>query len=343
MTDDAETRARRWGRGGVFGLGLAMGVFVGLAVGPFGAAALGLNLPYLRLTVPEPAAAVPPPSSARNLPVAAASTLGADTPAAAKTSSQPAAPVAASSGAPQPIAPPQGRVLTIGVFGDSLGDGLWQGLYRHLNKADAVEVLRFSKQSTGLTSYDYVDVQEQTRQQLDQHHVDIAVVLFGTNDEQGIVDGGKVYGFGTPGWRAAYGARMQALVELLRARGATVYWVGLPKMEKAEFDRRAGVLNTVLQARAAALGVPFIATVPVTVDETGAYDAYLASPGDTHRQLMRARDGIHMTPAGYFRLAGPVAERIRQDLAAGARRELAAAPPAPGVSPTSAPTPTDRP
>jgi uncharacterized protein len=206
-----------------------------------------------------------------------------------------------------------------------MADGLWAALYRDFRKSDAVDVLRFAQNSTGLTRYDYVDVQTQTRDQLAGRHVDIAVVLFGTNDGQGIVtDDGKVYVFGTAAWRQAYENRIDALVGLLRSQGAVVYWVGLPKMEKADMDRRATLLNGIFQDRMAALGAPFIPTVTQTVDEQGRYDAYLAVPGEAHRRLMRAPDGVHMTMAGYGRLALPVAARIHDDLAA--RIQAAAAP-----------------
>jgi hypothetical protein len=198
-----------------------------------------------------------------------------------------------------------------------MADGLWAALYRDFRKSGSVEVLRLAQNSTGLTRYDYVNVQTQTRDQLAEHHVDIAVVLFGTNDGQGIVaDDGKVYAFGTPAWRQAYEARIDALIGLLRSQGAVVYWVGLPKMEKAEMDRRASLLNEIFQSRMAALGAPFISTVAQTVDEQGQYDAYLAVPGEAHRRLMRAPDGVHMTMSGYSRLALPVAARIHDDLVA---------------------------
>ena len=49
--------------------------------------------------------------------------------------------------------------LTIGVFGDSMADGLWAALYRDLGDLDGVDVVKFSEVSTGLSRYDYVDIQ----------------------------------------------------------------------------------------------------------------------------------------------------------------------------------------
>ncbi len=202
--------------------------------------------------------------------------------------------------------------MVIGVFGDSLGDGLWAGLYHQLRDGKNYEVVRFSRAATGLARYDYVNVQERAAAQLADRHIDIAVVMVGANDEQGIIQDHQVFNFDTPRWREVYASRIDNLVGLLRHNGAAVYWVGLPKMRRSGFDQKAQILNSIYASRAAALGVPFVATVPVTVDGNGGYDDYLSVGG--HPQLMRAKDGVHMTMAGYLRIAAPVSGLIRTDV-----------------------------
>jgi hypothetical protein len=286
--------------------GFVLGALVGVAVGAwFGSGGT--------LFSPKPKA-VEAAASPADAPIAPQKA-----PAPVVASATPA--VAASAPASVPVQtkfvmPAPGKPVTIGVFGDSMADGLWAGLYREVRDGKSYDVVRFSQPSTGISRYDYVDIQEKTADQLASRHVDIAVVLFGTNDEQGILDGRNVYAFNTPGWRAAYETRINNLVNLFRQQGTQVYWVGLPKMGRSDsFDERAQLLNTIFAQRMAALGVPFISTVAVTSDEKGEYDAYL--PGDKgRRQLMRARDGIHMTMAGYMRMASPVAARIRADVTA---------------------------
>ena len=118
--------------------------------------------------------------------------------------------------------------LRIGVFGDSMADGLYAGLYRDLQHTPNVTVSKFSQVSTGLSRYDYVDIQAKTRGQLDAQPVDVAVILFGTNDAQGIEMDGQVHPFGSDGWKVAYAKRVDDLVALLRSRDVAVYWVGLP-------------------------------------------------------------------------------------------------------------------
>ena len=232
------------------------------------------------------------------------------------------------------VSPPLavGRPLVIGVFGDSLGDGLWAGLYHQLRDDKRFSVVKFSQPSTGLSRYDYVDVQQHTEDQIAGRAIDVAVILFGTNDQQGIITDDGVQAFGSPGWRAAYDRRIENLVGTLRAKGIAVYWVGLPRMERDNFDRGASLINQLYADEARTLNVPFIPTTPETQDPTGDYAAYLKVSASGRPVLMRAKDGIHMTMEGYLRIAAPVAARLRADAAAAEAQHAANAPLATPVS-----------
>jgi len=290
-----------------------VGVLAGLALTPDGRA--WLRNPTIMLGDKAAASAPPAPVSAP-APVAAAP---APAPAAVR------------------VTPLRARLaqgpLRIGVFGDSMADGLYAGLYRDLQDQN-VSVTKFSQVSTGLSRYDYVDIQAKTRAQLDATPVDVAVMLFGTNDAQGIDTGGVVHMFGTDGWKAAYGQRIDDLVALLRSRDVAVYWVGLPRMKRDSFDGRMMLINGVVEARMRALGVPYIETVSLTSNDEGGYEAYLPT-GSGRRVLMRANDGIHMSMAGYLRMSAPVAARLKRD--AGLDRPQATSVPvaAPPASPAA--------
>jgi hypothetical protein len=242
--------------------------------------------------------------------------------AAASAPPAPAAPVApvavpvAAAPVPPAVTPLDARIargpLRIGVFGDSMADGLYAGLYRDLQHTPNVTVSKFSQVSTGLSRYDYVDIQAKTRGQLDEQPVDVAVMLFGTNDAQGIEMEGQIHPFGSDGWKAAYARRIDDLVALLRSRDVAVYWVGLPRMKRDTFDAKMTLINGVVEARMTALGVPYIETTALTSNGEGGYEAYL--PTDSGRRtLMRANDGIHMSMAGYLRISAPVAARLKRD------------------------------
>ncbi|MDI1326054.1 MAG: DUF459 domain-containing protein [Brevundimonas sp.] len=228
----------------------------------------------------------------------------------------PPAPVAVAAPVAPAVTPLDARLaqgpLRIGVFGDSMADGLYAGLYRDLQHTPNVTVSKFSQVSTGLSRYDYVDIQARTRGQLDEQPVDVAVMLFGTNDAQGIEMDGQIHPFGSDGWKTAYAKRIDDLVALLRSRDVAVYWVGLPRMKRASFEAKMTLINGVVEARMRALGVPYIETAALTSNGEGGYEAYL--PTDSGRRtLMRANDGIHMSMAGYLRMSAPVTARLKRD------------------------------
>lgn len=202
---------------------------------------------------------------------------------------------------------------TIGVFGDSLADGLWIGLRRGFRRdARIEEVLQLSEVSTGLANYVYLDVAEKTRGQLDENEIDIAVVMFGSNDIQGIRDGDAVHGFRTPGWESVYRRRVRELIDQLHGHGAVVYWVGLPVMRSNGYNANTVFLNGIFREEAEAAGALFVSTRDVSSDAEGAYSAYLPDAGGTPR-LMRADDGIHFTLSGYTRIAAPVVTAIEEN------------------------------
>lgn len=270
-----------------------IGVLAGLALTPDGRA--WLRHPTLMLGDKAAASAPPPavvPARVAAVPAAAAApAMARVTPLNARLAEGP---------------------LRIGVFGDSMADGLYAGLYRDLQDQPNVSVTKFSQVSTGLSRYDYVNIHAKTRAQLDEHPVDVAVMLFGTNDAQGIDTGDTVHMFGTDGWKAAYARRIDDLVALLRSRNVVVYWVGLPRMKRDSFDGRMMLINEVVEARMRALDVPWIETVGLTSNADGGYEAYLPNAGG-RRVLMRADDGIHMSMAGYLRMSEAVAARLKRD------------------------------
>lgn len=221
----------------------------------------------------------------------------------------------------------KGEKIRVGVFGDSFGDGVWSALYRLLPASRDYQVIKYSQQSTGFTRYASLNLEEHTAEQIAGDPVDIAVINFGANDTQGVMASGKFAALLSPEWKRVIGQRIDGLVNLLRARGAMVYWVGLPRMRKPSFDADIRGMDAFYQERMKALGVPFIEIAPLTVDETGAYNAYLNDGRDNKRTLIRANDGIHMSMTGYVRITRGLADRIDRYVAEARARVAANAPP----------------
>jgi hypothetical protein len=215
------------------------------------------------------------------------------------------------------------RPVRVAVFGDSFGDGIWWGLQRQLKPSDGYEVVKFSQPASGLTRYRTLNLEERATEQLGDDTIDIAVISFGANDAMGIVtDDGKHAPLLGDLWKAQIGARVERYVALLRKHGATVYWVGLPRMRSAEFDAHVAAINSFYAAEMAKLGVPFLDSRPAVSDAHGEYAAYLPDPKTGTPTLLRAGDGIHMSMAGYLWMTHGLADRIR--LYVDATRPLAA-------------------
>jgi hypothetical protein len=331
-------------RTAVLFLGVAAGVAIGYAFG-------------VKQQVAPPAIE----TAAPELPFSSDDTAPADTVSLdgkPVTAPQPAAPGAAVAEPPtvvetRPIQPgiinaiAAGRPVRVGVFGDSFGDGIWSALYNQLGRKSGYQVLKYSQQATGFTRYRTLNLEDHDRGRLANAPVDIAVISFGANDMMGVASGGHVYALLTPNWQAEIARRVTGYVGMLRAQGAIVYWVGLPKMRDAAYESDAVRMNGFYRQLMAQLGVPFIDTVSTSIDAGGQYSAYLPDPASGRPMLMRANDGIHMSFAGYTRITRGLAARIRSyvDKAREAAGKGGEAPPVAAVptQPVPAPSPSPPP
>jgi uncharacterized protein len=216
----------------------------------------------------------------------------------------------------------KGDPITVGVFGDSFGEGIWAALYWTLPKSEHYQVIKFAERSTGFTRYQSLNLEDKAATDIAAQPVDIAVISFGANDTQGIYDDGHVYPLLSPGWKVAYGRRVARYIALLRAQGAMVYWVGLPKMRNPQFDSQIAAMNDFYSGEMAALDVPFLPTEALSVDDQGQFSIRLVDPKTKKDEIMRADDGIHMSIPGYERITGPLVQRIKTYVASS--RDMAA-------------------
>ena len=297
-------------RTAVLFLGVAAGAAIGYA---FGVSQAPAPRPPLADMAATPATA--PPAAGQRPPAGAAETASI-TPGEIGS----AMPAPAQFGQPFPAhllqAVAEGRKVRVGVFGDSYGDGIWSALYHVLPAKDGYEVVKFSRQSTGFTRYGSLNLEQHAREQLTGNPVDVAVISFGANDTQGVLAGRHAAALLSPEWQEIVGKRVDGFVAELRAQGAMVYWVGLPKMRKPEFDADIAGMNAFYVRKMKELDVPWMETASLTVDENGAFSPYLPDGPDKERKLMRANDGIHMSYAGYVRITRALVQQIGAYVAA---------------------------
>ncbi len=212
-----------------------------------------------------------------------------------------------------PEAGPEQSHYNVVILGDSLGDGVWAGLYHVFHKDKRFSVIRKSRVATGFVRKDYYDWNDAVREAAAGTKIDIAVVIMGTNDRQTIIEGGERHALFDSKWREVYQARVDDFTATLKAAGARIYWLGLPVMRSPGFEADMETFSSIFEDRAKANGVAFIPTHQLAADKNGSYQAFGTDAAGKKRQL-RTEDGIHFTMAGSELLAREVAEVIRADV-----------------------------
>ena len=208
---------------------------------------------------------------------------------------------------------PNGDRYRIVVLGDSMGEGLWDGLYRSAEDDPTLDVIQQSKKSTGFVNPNNYDWNAEIDQILKDGNYQIAAVMFGAGEAQPIKKDGKTLQVGTEEWREAYGERVETFIKKLRAANLATYWVGLPVMRSPGQSEDAKTLNDVFREKAFVNGAKFIDTWEGFVDDQGRFSAYGPDmQGNTKR--LRENDGVHFTMRGSLKLAHFVDKELRKDL-----------------------------
>jgi hypothetical protein len=188
--------------------------------------------------------------------------------------------------------------LFLAAIGDSLGDGLWEGLYRRLHGDERFVVFRGARHSVGFTGS---DMTEQIDAAFAAGPVDALVIMIGANDDRRsfFINGKSQALFGSPKWVDLYRGRIENFMDYAGRRSVPLLWVLLPVMRSPEATVAAALTNGIITQ--AAQSRPHVTVIPIwaiTADETGAYMAYFKDLKGKKR-LMRHADGLHFTEPGY--------------------------------------------
>src|SRR3546814_10782373 len=106
--------------------------------------------------------------------------------------------------------------------------------------------MRISDWSSDVCSSDlFYDWPSALVSDMETHDPELAIIMFGGNDAQGIVgpDGTVYSSVSETGWQAEYGRRVGAVMDSLQGGGRLVLWVGQPPMRDAGFDDRVELLD----------------------------------------------------------------------------------------------------
>ncbi|TLP44939.1 MULTISPECIES: SGNH/GDSL hydrolase family protein [Cohaesibacter] len=203
------------------------------------------------------------------------------------------------------------KVVSIAVLGDSLADGLYAGLVqlsRH-DKSVNLKVTKYSRVNTGLVRYDRYDWSSAAKKISKKDKSTIYILMFGANDLQTIRSSKKRHHYQSEGWLKAYKERIDTVLQSVKQPGRKVYWVGLPIVGKSNFAKGYQYLNGIFAERAKANGVTYIESWSWFASKNGKFQ--MSGPGaDGKKRLLRAKDKVHFTAAGYRDLSHFVAREI---------------------------------
>ena len=243
----------------------------------------------------------------------------------------------------------------IDVLGDSLAVVAAEGLTEAFADKPEIAVVDKSHDASGLVRADYFDWPKAAQDlATGKDHIDFVVIMVGINDIQAIRDGADSLDPLTDRWKAAYAARIDAILAPFQAFHIPVAWVGLPPMRTDWFNADIVKLNEIDRAEVEKDGAKYIDIWDAFADQDGQYDA---SGPNVDGQIVKLRgpDGIHFTKAGGRKVAHFLEAEIRRvfdkgkpqnetadlppdieqaagDINAQIRREMGA-PPEPGAPP----------
>jgi len=209
------------------------------------------------------------------------------------------------------------RGVTVAVIGDSLGDGVWSGFSLMWRNKPECRVVRRSKIGAGMTRSDFPRWQQDLGAELTSEPIDVAVLMFGLNDQTGIRDEHRRgYLFRTEGWKQLYQARIESLVRDLATRKVVVVWLGLPVMRSTELNAGARWINDVLEEKLKAMGVIYVPLDRDFANPEGGFEPYLQDEASHRSRQIRLEDGVHFTHYGYELIAAKARAAMRQALEA---------------------------
>ena len=197
---------------------------------------------------------------------------------------------------------PPFKILIMGDSFMAVGGGLGDPLERSLMAYQGVSVNRFGRVSSGLTTPNYFNWNATAESLVKQYNPNVAVVMFGANDGQGITSSaGKVIPYNYPGWAEEYAKKVGYFIDILEKNNTTVFWIGVPIMKSSSLSNKMSTLNTIYEAELKNhTNAYFIPTWEALADENGKYTAY-SKDTSGKAKLIRTSDGVHLQYyAGYL-------------------------------------------
>jgi hypothetical protein len=209
----------------------------------------------------------------------------------------------------------------IAFVGDSMADGLWQGVTRTIAKNTClkplIETHRFGQIGTGLTRLDKFNWPRELVAIGRRYKPQIYVVSLGLNDRNPIHDPeGKDAQYMSKEWPDVYREKIDKMLKSAISMKASVVWLGIPSLRDGRADKEAKEKNALYASAVAALNDPTVRYVdPWRIKPEGEDPFSTYGPGEDGKLIaLRTPDGSHFTPAGYDLLGAYLYPKIVETL-----------------------------
>lgn len=216
---------------------------------------------------------------------------------------------------------PKREPVRIAFVGDSMADGLWQGVTRVIARnaclKSFIETERFGRNGTGLTRLDRFNWPRELRAIGTRFNPHLVVVSVGLNDRNPIYDpDGRNAQIYSKEWPEVYREKVAKMLQSATAMKANVLWIGIPALRETAPDKEAREKNTLYAAEIAALNDPSVRYVEPWRLKVESEDVFSTYGPDEKGALiaLRTSDGVHFTPAGYDRVGSYLYPRIVESL-----------------------------
>ena len=186
--------------------------------------------------------------------------------------------------------------LRLWVAGDSIAWSVGNGLGKIAAATGVVAPVYESRVSSGVSSPGFFDWPKRVGEELPRLNPEVVVFVMGTNDWMA-PQPTPLDATGQPAWKGKYQSQVQALVDALARDGRILYWLGPPILKDPKQDAGAQAAAAVIKSVVA--GNPdahFVDAHALLDADDGTYTPTMEVDGK--KVLVRAGDGVHLTPEG---------------------------------------------
>jgi len=216
-------------------------------------------------------------------------------------------------------APPPKRIptaadpLKVWLAGDSLMGDVAQS-FEETYAGDPLMSSSVNYQvGTGLARPDVYDWPSEVAKELATSKPDVVIMIFGANDDQDMMVGGKRVVLGTAAWAQEYARRINQIATEVVTPSRTLIWLEVPPTVRPQINNTDAVIDQALAATAAAHpGMEVVNLAPPLTTARGGYTEYLPGSNGAPEQV-RDSDGVHITVSGANRVVPLIFGAIRHD------------------------------